>query len=142
MTMLYLTKRFHFSASHRVYNPEWSEEQNYKIYGKCSRIHGHGHNYVLEVTLAGEPDKQTGYLMDLKDLKDIVQRELIEKVDHTHLNYDVGFMQGINPTVENIITQFWKLIAAKLNGNQRKLYSLKLFESENNIAEYKGEDYE
>lgn len=140
--MLYLTKRFHFSASHRVYNPEWTEEQNYKIYGKCSRIHGHGHNYVLEVTLAGEPDKQTGYLMDLKDLKDIVQRELIEKVDHTHLNYDVGFMQGINPTVENIITQFWKLIAAKLNGNQRKLYSLKLFESENNIAEYKGEDYE
>lgn len=140
--MLYLTKRFHFSASHRVYNPEWSEEQNYKIYGKCSRIHGHGHNYVLEVTLAGEADKETGYLMDLKDLKDIVQKELIEKVDHTHLNYDVGFMREINPTVENIITQFWKLIAPRLNGNQRKLYSLKLFESENNIAEYKGEGYE
>ena len=139
---MYVTKRFHFSASHRVYNPDWNDEKNLKMYGKCSRTNGHGHNYILEVTVAGEPDKGTGYVIDLTELKAIVQDCLIDKIDHTHLNYDVEFLKGINPTVENIITQFWNVIAPPLNNSDRKLFSLKLFESENNAAEYKGENHD
>lgn len=135
--MMYITKRFHFSASHRIYNPDWNDEQNFKVYGKCSNPNGHGHNYILEVTVAGEPE-ETGYLIDLTELKEIVENELINKVDHKHLNQDVSFMNGIIPTVENIITQFWKVLEPKIV-NGRKLFSLKLFETENNIAEYRGE---
>jgi len=136
--MLYLTKRFHFSASHRVYNPEWNDKKNFEVFGKCSSPNGHGHNYVLEVTITGKPDAVTGYIMDLSELKKIVYNELIDKIDHKHLNIDVDFMKGINPTVENIVTAFWKIINPKISNSSRKLFSLKLFETENNIAEYRG----
>jgi 6-pyruvoyltetrahydropterin/6-carboxytetrahydropterin synthase len=136
--MVYLTRKFHFSASHRIYDPDLSDEENIRIYGKCSNPNGHGHNYVLEVTVAGEINKQTGYVMDIKDLKTIVNKELIEKVDHKNLNLDVDFMATIIPTAENIISQFWNVIAGKINSSNRKLYSLRLFETENNSVEYRG----
>jgi 6-pyruvoyltetrahydropterin/6-carboxytetrahydropterin synthase len=136
--MIYLTKRFHFSASHRIYNPSWSDEKNFEVFGKCSNPHGHGHNYVLEVTVAGEPGNDTGYVLDLTHLKRIVNENLIDKVDHTNLNIDVDFMHGINPTSENIVSQFWKILEPLVNRGSVKLASLRLFESENNIAEYRG----
>jgi 6-pyruvoyltetrahydropterin/6-carboxytetrahydropterin synthase len=131
--MIYITRKFHFSASHRMYKPELSDEENLKLYGKCSNPAGHGHNYVLEVTVAGVPESNIGYVMDLRDLK-----RLIEKVDHKNLNVDVDFMKGIVPTSENIVIQFWKQIEGKINNNHRKLYSLKLSETENNMVEYRG----
>ncbi len=136
--MIYITRRFHFSASHRMYKPELNDEENFKLYGKCSNPNGHGHNYLLEVTVAGEPDSDIGYVMDLKKLKEIVDDELIEKVDHKNLNIDVEFMKGVIPTSENIAIKFWEQLESKINNNHRKLYSVKLFETENNFVEYRG----
>jgi 6-pyruvoyltetrahydropterin/6-carboxytetrahydropterin synthase len=136
--MVYLTRKFRFSASHRLYKPELSDEENFRLFGKCSNPNGHGHNYTLKVTVAGEPDS-IGYVMDLKELKDIVNKLLIEKVDHKNLNIDVDFMKGIIPTSENIVMQFWKQLESRLYKGNRKLYSMKLFETENNSVEYRGE---
>jgi 6-pyruvoyltetrahydropterin/6-carboxytetrahydropterin synthase len=136
--MIYLTRKFQFSASHRIYNPALSDEENYNLYGKCSNPNGHGHNYILKVTVTGEIDAQTGYVIDIKNIKKITESEIIEKVDHKNLNLDVEFMKGIIPTTENILFQFWKLLADKLNTGKVKLYSLKLSETANNFAEYRG----
>lgn len=136
--MIYLTRKFHFSATHRIYNPALSDEENYKLFGKCSNPNGHGHNYVLEVTVAGEIDERTGYVIDINDIKKITEAEVIDKVDHKNLNLDVGFMSGLIPTTENIIEQFWKILVGKISNGKVKLYSLKLFETENNFAEYRG----
>ncbi|MCS6807482.1 MAG: 6-carboxytetrahydropterin synthase [Bacteroidota bacterium] len=135
--MLYVTRRCHFSASHRLYNPEWTDEQNDAVFDKCNNLYGHGHNYVLEVTVAGHPDPETGYVIDLKKLRDIIEKEIVEKVDHKHLNYDVDFLQGIIPTAENIAVVFWNILESKIPSG--KLYSVKLFESDNNLVEYFGE---
>jgi 6-pyruvoyltetrahydropterin/6-carboxytetrahydropterin synthase len=140
--MLFITKRFHFSASHRLFKQNLNDDENEKLYGKCSNLNGHGHNYILEVTIAGEPELENGYIMDLKDLKKIVEVELIEKLDHKNLNIDVDFLKEIIPTSENITVRFWDVIESKINNNSRKLYSLKLFETENNIVEYKGSNNE
>lgn len=121
-----------------MYKPELNDEENFKLYGKCSNPNGHGHNYILEVTVEGESDPDIGYVMDLKQLKKIVTDELIEKVDHRNLNEDVDFMRGVIPTSENIVIKFWEKLENKINNKHRKLYSLKLFETENNIVEYRG----
>jgi 6-pyruvoyltetrahydropterin/6-carboxytetrahydropterin synthase len=136
--MIYITKRFHFSASHRVYNAELTNEENFKLYGNCSNPNWHGHNYVLEVTVAGEVDRELGYLMDLKELKKTVDETIIEKVDHRNLNIDVDFMKGIIPSSENIAVKFWNELEDRLTNPNAKLYSVKLFETENNFVEYKG----
>jgi 6-pyruvoyltetrahydropterin/6-carboxytetrahydropterin synthase len=136
--MVYITRKFHFSASHRMFKPELSDEENFKLYGKCSNPSGHGHNYILEVTVAGKPEPEIGYVMDLKKLKEITDDALIEKVDHKNLNVDVDFLNNIIPTTENIVMKFWDQLESKLNNNNRKLYSLKLFETENNVVEYRG----
>lgn len=136
--MIYLTRKFEFSASHRIYDPSLSNEDNYKLFGKCSNPNGHGHNYVLEVTVSGEINPGTGYIIDIKDIKTIVNREIIDKVDHKNLNIDVEFMSGVIPTTENIVFKFWKVIVDKINSDNRKLYSLKLFETPNNSVEYRG----
>jgi len=135
--MVYVTRRATFSAAHRLYNPQLSETENEAIYDKCSNKHGHGHNYIVEVTVVGEPRPETGYVIDLKKLKEIVGREIIEKVDHKHLNLDVDFMQGVIPTAENIVRAFWKVLSSKIP--EGKLYSIRLHETENNVVEYRGE---
>lgn len=135
--MVYVTRRVTFSASHRLYNPALSEAENEAIFGKCSNKMGHGHNYVLEVTVVGEPRAESGYVIDLKKLKEIVKREILESVDHKHLNYDVDFMQGVIPTAENIARAFWKVLYPKIN--EGRLYSIRLHETENNVVEYRGE---
>ncbi|MBI3580455.1 MAG: 6-carboxytetrahydropterin synthase [Ignavibacteriales bacterium] len=135
--MMYVTRRATFSASHRLYNTELSEEQNVALFDKCANAMGHGHNYVLEVTVAGEPRKETGYVIDLKKLKQILQQEILDKVDHKHFNHDVDFMTGIIPTAENIAKAFWRILAPKIT--EGTLYSIKLHETENNVVEYRGE---
>ena len=134
--MVFVTRRAVFSASHRLYNPQLSESENETIYDKCSNKHGHGHNYVVEVTVAGEPRPETGYVIDLKKLKEIVAKEVIDKVDHKHLNMDVEFMQAVIPTAENIARAFWNVLKGKIP--EGKLYSIRLHETENNVVEYRG----
>jgi 6-pyruvoyltetrahydropterin/6-carboxytetrahydropterin synthase len=135
--MVYVTRKCHFSASHRLYNPTWDDDRNEAIFDKCNNPRGHGHNYVLEVTVAGQPAAETGYVIDLKRLRDIIEEEIIDKVDHKHLNYDVDFLEGIIPTAENVAVMFWQILENKLPSG--KLHSLKLFESENNFVEYFGD---
>jgi len=138
--MLYLTKQVSFSAAHRLYNPEYSFEKNDEIYDKCNNLYGHGHNYVLEVTVVGIPDPNTGYVIDLKKLKKILNEEIIEKVDHKHLNFDVDFLKGIIPTVENLAVIFWKILENKITDG--KLYKIKLYETQQSFVEYYGENVE
>jgi 6-pyruvoyltetrahydropterin/6-carboxytetrahydropterin synthase len=135
--MVYVTRRATFSASHRLFNPDLTDAENEAIFDKCSNKNGHGHNYILEVTVAGEPNPKTGYVIDLKRLKEIVRQEVIERVDHKHLYLDVDFMQGIIPTAENIAKAVWKVLEPKIT--EGKLQAVRLHETENNVVEYRGE---
>lgn len=134
--MIFVTRKAHFSASHRLFNPTFSEEQNEATFDKCNNFFGHGHNYVLEVTVKGLPDPQTGYVIDLKLLKRILDERIVEKVDHKHLNFDVDFLHGVIPTVENLCVAFWQEIADHLPSGE--LHAIKLWESDQNVAEYFG----
>lgn len=134
--MIYITKKMYFSAAHRIFNPELSDEQNNKIYGKCNNYNGHGHNYTLEVTVKGEVNPTTGYVMDLKKLKSIIKDEIIEKLDHKHLNYDVEFLQGIIPTAENLCIAFWGILQERIS--EAEIYEIKLYESPNSWVCYRG----
>lgn len=135
--MLYVTKRVEFSASHRLFNPTFSDERNDEVFDKCNNFFGHGHNYVLEVTVCGLPNPETGYVIDLKKLKRIINYEIVDKVDHKHLNYDVAFLKGIIPTAENIVVTFWKLLENKIDDG--KLFKMRLYESEDSYVEYFGD---
>ena len=132
-----LTRRETFAAAHRLFKPELSDEENFKMFGKCSNPNWHGHNYTLEVTVTGEVDPATGFVLDIKKLKEIMHEFVISKVDHKNLNLDTDFMKGINPTSENITIAMWNQLENKIPGG--KLYSVKLYETENNYFEYKGE---
>jgi len=134
--MIYVTRREVFSASHRLFNPNFSNDENERLFGKCNNLNGHGHNYILEVIVAGEVDSQTGYVIDLKVLKEIIKNNVISKVDHKNLNLDVDFLKGKIPTAENIAIGIWNQLVDKLPSG--KLYSIKLYETENNFVEYKG----
>jgi 6-pyruvoyltetrahydropterin/6-carboxytetrahydropterin synthase len=138
--MVYVTKKITFSSAHRLFNPSFSDQKNEEIFDKCNNINGHGHNYVLEVTVAGYPNIETGYVIDLKKLKRILIDEIFEKVDHKHLNYDVEFLENVIPTAENISIQFWKILKDKIT--EGKLYRIRLFESDNSYVEYFGEPVE
>jgi 6-pyruvoyltetrahydropterin/6-carboxytetrahydropterin synthase len=135
--MIYITRRERFSAAHRLYKPELSDEENFKLYGLCSNPNWHGHNYVLEVVVKGDVNPETGYLIDLKDLKEIIRKNIIEKVDHKNLNLETDFMEGIVPSAENIVIAIWKQLVDRIP--QGTLHSVKLYETENNYFEYKGE---
>ena len=135
--MVYVTRRERFSAAHRVFKPELSDEENLKIYGQCSNPNWHGHNYILEVVVAGEVDPDTGYLLDLKLLKEIVHKNVIDKVDHKNLNLETDFLKGIIPSAENLTIAIWNQLVNKIP--KGKLFSIKLYETENNYFEYKGE---
>lgn len=133
--MLYITRREHFSSSHVLNNPELSAEENAAIFGKCNGFHGH--NYYLEVTLAGEADSRSGYVMDLKVLKSVINDCIIKLVDHKFLN-DLEMFRGIIPTTENMAMVFWKILEGRISLPNARLYSIKLFETEKNFVEYKG----
>jgi len=135
--MIYITRKMHFSASHRLHSDRLSEEENKKTYGICDNPRGHGHNYVVEVTVRGVPDPVTGMVIDLKELKNIIQKEVIIKVDHKHLNHDVEFFRDVVPTSENICIAFWNILKDKIPNGE--LYEIKLLETENNCVYYRGE---
>lgn len=126
-----------FSSSHRLFNPKFSDEKNEEVFDKCNNINGHGHNYVLEVTVAGKPDPETGYVIDLKMLKKIIDREIISKVDHKHLNLDVDHFKEIIPTVENMAIVFWNILKDSIPTG--KLYKIKIWETDTSMVEYFGE---
>ena len=134
--MIFITRKIEFSAGHRLFNPDFSDEKNEATFGLCNNPNGHGHNYVLEVTLSGEVCEDTGMVFDLKELKKLTQREIIDKVDHKNLNVDVDYLKGIIPTAENLAIKFWEILEPKITKGQ--LYEIKLYESERNYVTYKG----
>ncbi len=136
MGIVYVYRRLHFSAAHRLFDPKLTDEENFKIFGGCSNPNGHGHNYYIEVCIAGEPNPKTGYVVDLKKVKAIVQQFFLDHVDHKNLNVDVPFMKGINPTTENIAIAAWNQIAPHFPSG--KLYSIRIYETDNNFVEYRG----
>jgi 6-pyruvoyltetrahydropterin/6-carboxytetrahydropterin synthase len=134
--VVFVTRQVHFNAGHRLYNPSRGKAWNEKIYGLCANPNGHGHNYVLEVTVSGVPDPQTGYVLDLVELKRIVEKAVIVPCDHRNLNKDVAFLKGIIPTTENLVIAFWERLAPRITSG--KLHCLRLFETPRNFAEYRG----
>jgi 6-pyruvoyltetrahydropterin/6-carboxytetrahydropterin synthase len=132
-SMIRITRKLEFSAAHFYHNPSFSAEENRRVFGKCNNPHGHGHNYVLEVTVAGEPDPTTGMVLDLKELKDILQKEVGERMDHRHLNYEVPELAGQIPTCENIVAVIWRLLEPKIT--QGKLDRVRLYESPDLFAD-------
>lgn len=134
--MLYITRKEHFSSSHKLENPVLSKEKNEEIFGKCNNLHGH--NYYIEVTLAGTIENDSNHVMDLKILKLIVHEEILNKVDHKFLN-DTEMFKNIIPTTENMVVKFWEILEPKVKRDNVKLYSIKLYETDKNYVEYRGE---
>lgn len=135
--MVYLTRKIEFSASHFYHNPALSPEENQRVFGKCANPLGHGHNYVLEVTVAGEPDPVTGMVLDLKELKEILQREIVDRMDHRHLNYEVPELKGKIPTTENVAAVIWSLLAPRIT--KGSLHRVRLYEEPDLFVDCFGE---
>jgi 6-pyruvoyltetrahydropterin/6-carboxytetrahydropterin synthase len=138
--MIYVSRKEHFNAAHKLYNPTWSNEKNQEIFGPCANENWHGHNYDLIVTVGGTPDPDTGFVIDLKKLSDLIRQEVIEKVDHKNLNLDVGFMSGKMASTENLAIELWNILMPKISSISRygKLHSIRLFETPRNYVEYFG----
>lgn len=133
-----ITRRLHFSAAHRLARAQWSEEENRRVFGDCANPNWHGHNYVLEVTVAGSIDAETGYVMDLKDLKELVNRVVVDDLDHSNLNLDVQWLDGVIPTTENLVVRIWERIAPHVPP-PAKLDRVVLWETPRHWVEYSGE---
>jgi 6-pyruvoyltetrahydropterin/6-carboxytetrahydropterin synthase len=136
---VFITRQVHFNSAHRLHNPAKSQKWNEQKYGLCTNPHWHGHNYVLEATVRGTPDPETGYILDLAELKRILHRAVVDKCDHRNLNEEVRFLRGINPSTENLVIAFWHEIAA-LIPPPGTLYRVRLYETPRNYAEFFGPD--
>jgi len=134
--MMKVCRRTTFNAAHRLFRSDWSDEKNNAVFGKCNNPNFHGHNYTLEVWVEGEIDPETGYLVDLKLVKEMIKEEILERFDHRNLNLDCVEFADLNPTVENIALVFYNILRAKLESKYE--LSLKLWETENNIVFYDG----
>jgi 6-pyruvoyltetrahydropterin/6-carboxytetrahydropterin synthase len=128
----FVTIKAHFSAAHRLHRPEWGDARNLEVFGACANPNGHGHNYELEVTVEGPVDPETGMIVDMKELKALVNDLIVDRVDHGHLNLDVPFLDGIIPTAENLAVAFWAVLEARIPAG--RLHELRLQETERNIA--------
>ena len=135
--MVLLTRKAEFSASHFYWNDAWSAEENLRVFGKCANRNGHGHNYTLEVTVKGEVDATSGFVLDLKALKEILEREVVSVYDHRHLNFEVPEFKTIIPTTENIAIAIWNRLAGKIPG--AKLHRVRVYEMRDLFADYYGE---
>jgi 6-pyruvoyltetrahydropterin/6-carboxytetrahydropterin synthase len=135
--MIYVTRRAEFSASHFYHNPNLSPEENRRIFGKCNNPHGHGHNYMLEVTVAGAINPATGMVVDLKELKTILDREVLQLMDHRFLNEEVPVFRTEIPTTENIAVEIWRLLSSKLAFG--RLHRIRLYETPDLYVDYFGE---
>lgn len=139
--MIFITRREHFNAAHKLYNPSWSEEKNEEVFGACANHNWHGHNFELYVTVKGEPLEETGFVMDMKRLGELTKELVIDKIDHKNLNEDVDFMKGKLASCENLVVEIWKILApaiSKESENNAQLHSLRLHETRNNYIEYFG----
>jgi len=138
--MIFLTRRATFSASHYYWNDEWTAEKNQEVFGRCSNRNGHGHNYTLEVTVAGEPDVTTGFVIDLKWLKDVIEQEVLTDWDHRHLNLEVAEFSRTIPTTENIAIAAWKRLEKGISkASAARLSKIRVYETPDIFAEYAGE---
>jgi 6-pyruvoyltetrahydropterin/6-carboxytetrahydropterin synthase len=138
--MIYITRREHFNAAHKLFNPAWDEEKNAEVFGKCANPNWHGHNYNLFVTVKGKVNPDTGYSVNLKDLSSIIRIYITDKLDHKNLNLDVDFLKGLMPSTENVAIAIWKQLTPHIKALNCKLHSIKLYETENNYVEYFGEE--
>lgn len=136
--MVFLTRRERFNAAHRLFKPEWTDDKNFEVFGKCSNPNWHGHNYELFVTIKGEPNPETGFVINLKQLSKIVRSKIIDQADHKNLNLEVPFMKGQLPTSENIAIAIWEEIENDIIKLNCKLHCVKVVETENNSVEYFG----
>jgi len=137
--MIYITRREQFNAAHKLFREEWSNEQNMEVFGKCSNPNWHGHNYELFVTVKGEVDPKTGFVIDLKVLRDIIRINVTDKLDHRNINLDVDFMKGKMASTEVLAIEIFKQLKAQLDPLNVALHGIKLVETENNFVEYFGE---
>jgi 6-pyruvoyltetrahydropterin/6-carboxytetrahydropterin synthase len=138
MNKVYITRRETFNAAHKLWQPNWTEEKNNEVFGRCANKNWHGHNFVLFVTVCGDPDPETGFVMNLKDLSAIIKQEVTEKLDHKNLNLDVSFLEGIMASTENIAIAIWEILEPKIATYGAELSKIKLVETENNFVEYFG----
>ena len=136
--MIYITRKESFSAAHKLSRPDWTEEKNQEVFGKCSNPNWHGHNYVLWVTVKGEVNPERGFVANLSDVSEIINKYILDKVDHKNLNSDVDFMKGKLSSTEVLAMEFWKQIVAPINSLGCELHSLKIQETEKNFVEYFG----
>jgi 6-pyruvoyltetrahydropterin/6-carboxytetrahydropterin synthase len=129
-----VSRKEHFNAAHRLFNATWTDEKNLEVFGKCSYPNYHGHNYEVIVTLTGEPDKNTGYVFDMKKLSDIIKDNVLIKFDHKNLNLDTEYFKDLNPTAENIVMVIWKILRDKIDPSLD--LNVILYETERNFVEY------
>ena len=137
--MVYLTRKEHFNAAHKLANPNWSDEKNLEVFGKCSNKNWHGHNYDLYITVKGKPNPDTGFIINLKELSVLIRNEICMELDHKNLNTDVPFLKGILPSTENVAIAIWDILAPQIKEMGAALHCVKLYETENNFVEYFGE---
>ncbi|KAA5534992.1 6-carboxytetrahydropterin synthase [Taibaiella lutea] len=136
--MVYLTRVEHFNAAHKLYNPDWTEEENREVFGKCSNANWHGHNYELHVTVKGEPHPQTGFIFNAKTLGTLVKDVIIEKIDHRNLNMDVDFMKGKFTSAENLAIGIWNELQPHIEKEGATLHGIRLYETTKIYVEYFG----
>ena len=136
--MIYITRKEQFCAAHRMYRKDWSDEENLRVFGKCSNPNWHGHNYVLHVTVKGEIPEETGFFINLSRLREIIKDKIIDKVDHKNLNLEVGFMSGRIATTENLALAIWNELKPVIENEGALLHCVKIGETENNSIEYYG----
>lgn len=138
MKAIYITRRETFNAAHKLYQANWTEEENNLVFGKCANKNWHGHNFTLYVTVKGVPNKDTGFVMNLKKLSEIIKAQVIESLDHKNLNLDVSYLTGIMASTENLAIAIWDRLANEIASNGGELAKIKLIETENNFVEYFG----
>lgn len=136
--MIYITRKATFNAAHRLARPDWDDAKNFAVFGKCSNPNWHGHNYTLFVTLKGDIDPETGFLVDLKWLKTIIEENIVEKIDHKNINLEVAFMKDKLASTENLAVAIWDELYPHFQNSPAQLHAVKLYETENNFAEYFG----
>lgn len=139
-TMVYVSRQEHFNAAHKLSNPAWSKEKNQEVFGPCANENWHGHNFDLVVTVKGDPDPETGFVIDLKKLSTLIRADVIEKLDHKNLNLDVEFMRGKMASTENLAVEIWRILEPAIGriAPKARLHSVRLFETPRNYVEYFG----
>ena len=137
--MVYLTRKEHFNAAHKLWNPLWDDARNEEVFGVCANANWHGHNFELYVTVKGTPDPDTGFIINVKELGQIIRQEVTDQLDHRNLNLDVPWLQGVMPSTENLVMKIWHQLAPAVERATCRLHCVKLFETERIYAEYYGE---